>query len=678
MSGTGADGDPYQVSAAVILDPAPPGGGDQLLQSGPDGLFLECEQVRGCISAGDGAAYDPATGVIEARLSTDADNAVTFGTDGGLYAPTAAGGATELDGVDSTSVDVTVTGTGVAGDPYEVTAAVILDPVPPGGGTNLMQSGPDGLYLECEQVRGCLVAGDGIEYDPATGEIAATPAPTALAVTDSATVDLTLSGDGSAGTPYEVTAAVILDPAPPGGGSNLVQSGPDGLFLECEQVRGCVSAGDGAAYDEATGVISARPSTDAGNALAFGTDGGLLVPPGGGDATVVEAGDSTTVDNEVTGTGTVADPYVVTSSVILDPAPPGGGTNLVQAGPDGLYLECEQVRGCLVAGDGIDYDPATGEIAALPVPTALEVTDSATVDLALSGDGSAGTPYEVTAAVILDPAPPGGGDQLLQSGPDGLFLECEQVRGCISAGDGAEYDPATGVVAARPSTDAGNTLAFGTDGGLLVPEASALDVGCGLQGAGTAASPLAAFPIAGEQPWADDWDCDAAANSTLKCDPNTGALWTPPEHTTAALTLQQNHPMGTPVMPATGTVVVIDGDAWSEGAYDADTLTQCRGISFSAEFTGHAEISWTAGAIFDLAYAIGIGGGSLASRLMYSELTPSGPAGRRRVTFSTAQATVLAPHTGYVVRVYPAIRVTTGSVTIHQWITDTHLFALTR
>ncbi|MFC8723766.1 hypothetical protein [Streptomyces bacillaris] len=529
-----------------------------------------------------------------------------------------------------------------------------------------------------------------------------TAEPTVLQAADTPTVDTTVAGTGTAGDPFVVSAAVILDPAPPGGGDQLLQEGPDGLFLECEQVRGCFSAGDGADYDPATGVVSARLSTDAGNTAVFGTDGGLLVPPGGtAEPTAVEGGDSTTVSTEVTGTGGTADPYVVTSSVILDPAPPGGGDQLLQEGQDGLYLECEQVRGCFSAGDGAGYDEATGVITARPStdagnsleygtdggllvppgggdPTAVEGGDSDTVATEVTGTGTAADPYVVTSSVILDPAPPGGGDQLLQTGPDGLYLECEQVRGCISAGDGAGYDEATGVITARPSTDAGNTLEYGTDGGLLVPGAAELEVGCGLQGAGTAASPLAAFPVAGEQPWADDWDCDAAANSTLKCDPDTGALWTPPEHTTAAFTIQQLHPMGTPVMPATGNVVIIDGTAWAEGAYDADSLTACRGMTFSAEFTGHAEIEWTAGAIFDLAYAIQIDGGPLASRLMYSELTPSGPAGHRRASFSTAQAAVLPPHTGYVVRVYPAIRVMTGSVTIHQWITDTHLIAMTR
>ncbi|MFZ4266622.1 hypothetical protein ACOZDX_13910, partial [Streptomyces arboris] len=172
----------------------------------------------------------------------------------------------------------------------------------------------------------------------------------------------------------------------------------------------------------------------------------FVISAGSATPTPVQAADTATVDTTVSGTGTAGDPYVVSADVILDPTPPGGGDQLLQAGPDGLFLECEQVRGCLSGGDGIDYDPATGEIVATPAPTALEVTDSTTVDLTLSGDGSAGTPYSVTAAVILDPTPPGGGTNLVQSGPDGLFLECEQVRGCLSGGDGIDYDPATGEI----------------------------------------------------------------------------------------------------------------------------------------------------------------------------------------------------------------------------------------
>jgi hypothetical protein len=228
-----------------------------------------------------------------------------------------------------------------------------------------------------------------------------------------------------------------------------------------------------------------------------------------------------------------------------------------------------------------------------------------------------------------------------------------------------------------PSADTGNRLAFGADGRLFVPPVPPPEVGCGLQGDGTAASPLAAFPIAGSRAWTTDWSCDPVANSTLHCDPSSGALWTPPEHTSAAVTVQQNHPLGTPTIAVTGGFILVDSSAWSEGTYTADSLSACRGISFSARFTGHVELTWPANAQFDLGYAVQINGGALAVRQTHSVLA-NGPARHERYSFGVSQATVLAPHTGYAVRVYPAIRVTAGTVTINQWITDTDLLVMTR
>ncbi|MFK0063342.1 hypothetical protein ACIQTN_29455 [Streptomyces werraensis] len=327
---------------------------------------------------------------------------------------TGGGDTTALQAADTPTVDTTVTGSGTPGDPYEVSAAVILDPAPPGGGTNLVNAGPDGLYLECAQVRGCLEAGDGITYDQATGTISAEPAEP-LVTEDSPCI--ALSGDGSAGAP--LTAAPVIDPAP----GNALTCGPDGLLVtpgavDCADVRSCLSAGDGIAYDSTTGEISARPSTDAGNVLGFGSDGGLLVPPAASTPTALQAADTPTVDTTVTGSGTPGDPYEVSAAVILDPAPPGGGTNLINAGPDGLYLECEQVRGCLEAGDGITYDQATGTIAA--EGTVVEAGTGVTV----TGTGTAADPYEVAAT------PP--------------------ETGCGLTGDGSTATPLAAAVTAWP------------------------------------------------------------------------------------------------------------------------------------------------------------------------------------------------------------------------------------
>ncbi|MGW4173787.1 hypothetical protein ACWEGX_43665 [Streptomyces chartreusis] len=246
------------------------------------------------------------------------NNTLTAGpgvTVGGIGTPTnpyvvsatAAGGETALEVLDTPTVDLTLTGTGDTGDPYQVSAVVVLDPAPPVEGTNLLHTGPASLYLECADVRGCLTAGDGITYDAATGEIAAEPA-NLLVTADSDCIALT--GDGTAGDP--LTATPVIDPAP----GNALSCGPAGLVVtpgavSCDDVRPCLSAGPGIDYDSATGVISA-------------------------ESTVVEAGTGVTV----TGTGTPADPYEVSA------APPE--------------------TGCGLTGDGSVTSPLAAVVAAWP------------------------------------------------------------------------------------------------------------------------------------------------------------------------------------------------------------------------------------------------------------------------------------------------------------------------
>ncbi|MGX1514036.1 hypothetical protein [Streptomyces collinus] len=351
---------------------------------------------------------------------------------------------------------------------------------------------------------GVTVSGNGSASLPYV--ISAGGAATAVQAADTPTVDTTVTGTGAPADPYVVSAAVILDPAPPAGGDNLIQAGPDGLYLECAQVRGCLSAGDGIAYDEASGTISARPSTDAGNVLEFGTDGGLLVPPSVAAPTELQGTDTPTVDIAVTGTGAPGDPYDVSAAVILDPAPPAGGSNLIQAGPDGLYLECAQVRTCLVAGTGITYDEASGTISADAVAEPLVTEDSSCI--ALTGDGTTGAP--LTAAPVIDPAP----DNALTCGPDGLYAAApaaeptviEAGTGTTVTGTGTVADPYT-VSATPPET------------------------GCGLTGDGSTGTPLSAAVAA----WPYPCDVDAAAGGVY-CD-STGQLRSEPR---GQIAFQQN------------------------------------------------------------------------------------------------------------------------------------------
>lgn len=72
-------------------------------------------------------------------------------------------------------------------------------------------------------------------------------------------------------------------------------------------------------------------------------------------------------------------------------------------------------------------------------------------------------------------------------------IGCEDVRPCISAGDGISYDSSTGVVSAHLSNQTGNNIATGPDGGLFVPTGAAtVSVGCGITGDGSASAPVTA------------------------------------------------------------------------------------------------------------------------------------------------------------------------------------------
>ncbi|MFK0063330.1 hypothetical protein ACIQTN_29395 [Streptomyces werraensis] len=69
---------------------------------------------------------------------------------------------------------------------------------------------------------------------------------------------------------------------------------------------------------------------------------------------------------------------------------------------------------------------------------------------------------------------------------------CEDVRGCLSGGPGITVDQATGEIAADLSSQPGNNLTVGPDGGLLVPTAGGTVLaGCGLTGDGSGSAPLA-------------------------------------------------------------------------------------------------------------------------------------------------------------------------------------------
>ncbi|MFM9590692.1 hypothetical protein ACKI16_29320 [Streptomyces scabiei] len=336
----------------------------------------------------------------------------------------------------------TVTGSGSIANPYVVSA-----------------DNPD-----CSVVRACISATTGIAYDPVTGVI------TADLSGDAGNI-LTLGGDGGL---YAAESAV-----------------------DCADVRPCISATSGAAYNPATGVITADVSGTAGNQLVVDGDG-LYVPPAAVDCTAVRACLSGV--NGVT--------YVPATGVIsADVSDTAGNQLVLDAG--GLYvppLDCADVRPCISATGGAAYDPVTGVITA-------DLSGDAGNQLVLGGDGGLyvppgavdctavrtclsgtnGVTYDpVTGVISADVSGTAGNQLVLDAG--GLYvppLDCADVRPCLSGTNGVTYDPVTGVISADVSGTAGNQLVLDA-GGLFVPPAAALVTGCGLDGAGTALDPLVA------------------------------------------------------------------------------------------------------------------------------------------------------------------------------------------
>jgi hypothetical protein len=156
---------------------------------------------------------------------------------------------------------------------------------------------------------------------------------------------------------------------------------------------------------------------------------------------------------------------------------------------------------------------------------ALTVADTDTVDLNLTGTGTGSDPYQLTGNVNVAPAP-----NLLTAGPDGLAVACEDVQDCvgqaIAAGQGVAYDDAGNAISALLSADAGNVVAFGSDGGLFaVGAGQPVAVGCGLTGDGSAGAPLT---VAAAQ-WG--FPCDAAANGESLACGDDGLLYGAPVQT---------------------------------------------------------------------------------------------------------------------------------------------------
>jgi hypothetical protein len=82
---------------------------------------------------------------------------------------------------------------------------------------------------------------------------------------------------------------------------------------------------------------------------------------------------------------------------------------------------------------------------------------------------------------------------------------CAEVRDCLSAGEGIDYDAATGLISVGVSADAGNNVTVRSDGLFVPTGAATVTAGCGLVGNGSASDPVQAATM--------DWPypCDVTA-----------------------------------------------------------------------------------------------------------------------------------------------------------------------
>lgn len=141
------------------------------------------------------------------------------------------------------------------------------------------------------------------------------------------------------------------------------------------------------------------------------------------------------------------------------------------------------------AGPGVTVS-GTGSAANPFVVSAEAPTCSAIRACISAGNGAT---FSQATGVVAAKASTDPGNLITFGTDSGLYAatDCPSTRQCFSEGNGIDYDPATGIISGRPSADAGNTVTFGGDGGLFVPGSNATVVtACGLDGTGSAVDPL--------------------------------------------------------------------------------------------------------------------------------------------------------------------------------------------
>ena len=464
VTGTGVPADPYVVSfteatttmvytpATQLLTYTNEAGANQVadLSALLQALVVTDTPTIDLSIGGLGTAASPWNISAIARISTQAGNQITNGTDGGLYVPVNDGSETIVNG----GGDVTVTGDGTPGDPYTVSFTETTTTMVYAPGTQLLtytnedgtaQNADLSALLQAIQVADTNtvdmnLSGTGTTADPwiisssvdistqagntlTVGTDGALYVPTSTADGSETIVngggDVTVTGSGTAGDPYtvsftETVTQMVYTP----GTQQLTYTNEDGTaqnadlsaLLQSLQVADTDTvdmnlAGTGTVADPWIVSAEAEISTQAGNTLTTGTDGALYVPAStadGSETIVNGAGDIT-----VTGSGTAGDPYTVSFSETTTTMVYTPGTQVL------TYTN----------------EAGTAQVADLSaLNQALTVTDGDTVDFTLSGAGTTASPWNITAEVEISTQ---AGNTLTLGADDALYVPA-------SAADGSE------------------------------------------------------------------------------------------------------------------------------------------------------------------------------------------------------------------------------------------------
>ena len=153
--GTGAsvdNNDPQNpvVSARISTDPS-----NAITLGTDDGLYSDAGQVDS-VTAGDGIdvdATDPASPIVSALLSADVGNALLFGTDFGLYVATSSGG----------QVDSVVAGDGISIDSTDPVNPVVATKLSTDTGNIATFGSDDGVFVNAGPA--LLIGGSGQDGD---------------------------------------------------------------------------------------------------------------------------------------------------------------------------------------------------------------------------------------------------------------------------------------------------------------------------------------------------------------------------------------------------------------------------------------------------------------------------------------------------------------------------------